>query len=137
MMSAVRSHGNRTTEKRFRALLIQAGLRGWQVQPPGIKGAPDFAFVRARLAIFVDGAFWHGCPSFGRFPKSRIAFWQEKIQRNVKRDTAVNRALRRAGWSVLRFWDYELAADSAAVLSRVKKRLAERQRNLSSSEKAD
>lgn len=128
MMSAVRSRGNRSTEKRLRAHLIQAGIRGWTVQPCDVVGAPDFAFPSERIAVFVDGAFWHGAPDFDRFPKSRVEFWKEKIERNRCRDRANNQALRAAGWSVLRFWDYELASDPAAVLAKIKKRIRERQR---------
>ncbi|MGH9665823.1 MAG: DUF559 domain-containing protein, partial [Bryobacteraceae bacterium] len=78
-------------------------------------------------AVFVDGAFWHGAPAFDRFPKSRVAFWKEKIERNKSRDRAINQALRAAGWGVLRFWDYELAYDPPAVLAKIKKRLRERE----------
>lgn len=123
IMSAVRSHGNRTTEKRMRAILAQAGIRGWRVQPSGVMGAPDFVFFEHRLAVFVDGAFWHGASDFARFPKSRVSFWREKIQRNRQRDQVVNRALRRSGWSVLRIWDYELERDRTAVLNKLKRRL--------------
>ncbi len=127
IMSAVRSQGNRSTEKRLRAQLIQAGVRGWKVHPSGIPGAPDFAFMEQRLAVFVDGAFWHGAPEFDRFPKSRVGFWKEKIERNKRRDSTVNRVLRASGWSVLRFWDYELCSDSVAVLAKVQHRLRKRQ----------
>lgn len=123
IMSAVRSHGNRTTEKRLRAHLVRAGIRGWKVQPSGLTGAPDFAFFEHRLAVFVDGAFWHGSPEFTRFPKSRVSFWREKIERNRQRDQGVNRTLRQSGWSVLRLWDYELEHDPTAVLNKLKRRL--------------
>lgn len=125
MMSAVRSRGNRSTEWRLRGHLISAGIRGWTVQPD-IAGSPDFAFPEQRLAIFVDGAFWHGAPGFDRFPTSRIPFWTAKIEGNKKRDTSVNRALRASGWSVLRFWDYQLADDPTAVLEIIRKRLRQR-----------
>lgn len=122
-MAAVRSQGNRTTEMRFRARLVSAGIRGWTVQPAGVIGCPDFAFLKLKLAIFIDGAFWHGAPGFNRFPKSRVSYWSEKIERNKRRDVAVNRALRASGWSVLRFWDYELLDDGDLIIKTILKRL--------------
>ncbi len=127
MMTAVRSKGNRTTEKRLRALLVQAGLKGWKVQPSGIAGNPDFAFIQEKVAVFVDGAFWHGAPGFDRFPKSRVLFWREKIERNRRRDITVNKRLRVQGWSVLRFWDYELVSSRLTVMDKIGRRLKERQ----------
>lgn len=128
MMSAVRSRGNRSTERRLRAHLIRSGLRGWAVQPRGVIGRPDFVFKEPKLAIFVDGAFWHGAPDFKRFPKTRVPFWTEKIERNKRRDRAVNSVLRRRGWSVLRFWDYELSEDPGAVITSIRHRLRQRSR---------
>jgi DNA mismatch endonuclease (patch repair protein) len=127
MMSAVRSRGNRTTEKRLRAHLIRAGIRGWSVHPAGITGAPDFVFAKEKVAIFVDGAFWHGAPGFNRFPKTRVEFWTKKIERNKQRDLAVSRALRAKGWSVRRFWDYQLERDSRGVVSVIRECLKRRE----------
>ena len=70
---------------------------------------PDFVFAKARLAVFVDGCFWHGCPKHGTNPKGNAAFWLKKISGNQARDLLVNRALRRANWRVLRIWEHELA----------------------------
>ena len=69
---------------------------------------PDFIFRQARLAVFVDGCFWHGCPRHGTKPKSNAAFWRKKISRNQARDRLVTRTLRRAGWRVLRIWEHDL-----------------------------
>jgi DNA mismatch endonuclease (patch repair protein) len=126
MMAAVRSRGNRTTERRLRACMIRAGLKGWSVQPPDVAGRPDFVFTEQRLAIFVDGAFWHGAPGFNRFPKSRLEYWKPKIERNKLRDASVNRKLRAAGWSVLRFWDHELEQNPRAVVRTIEDRLRAR-----------
>ena len=69
---------------------------------------PDFVFPKLRLAVFVDGCFWHGCPRHFTRPKSRQAFWDAKILGNKQRDRLVNRTLRKAGWRVLRIWEHEL-----------------------------
>jgi DNA mismatch endonuclease (patch repair protein) len=79
---------------------------------------PDFVFRTRRVAVFVDGCFWHGCPRHYRRPGSRRAFWDAKIARNRQRDREVSRALRRAEWTVLRVWEHELARGNAGRLRR-------------------
>jgi len=69
---------------------------------------PDFVFPKSRTAVFVDGCFWHGCPKHGTKPKGNASFWRKKFAVNKARDRRVNRALRRAGWQVLRVWEHEL-----------------------------
>lgn len=107
IMSAVRGHGNRSTELQLASLLRMRHINGWRrgVQLPG---KPDFVFRREKIAMFVDGCFWHGCPRHGRTPKTRVAFWQGKLARNAKRDRVVSRMLRAAGWTVLRIWECAL-----------------------------
>ena len=78
----------------------------------------DFVFQQARLAIFVDGCFWHGCPKHATKPKNNHAFWRRKLSSNKKRDFLVTRTLRRAGWRVLRVWEHELAKKNQARLMR-------------------
>jgi DNA mismatch endonuclease (patch repair protein) len=73
---------------------------------------PDFVFRKARLALFVDGCFWHNCPRHATKPKNNRAFWRRKLSANLKRDKLVNRALRRAGWRVVRIWEHELGVKS-------------------------
>ena len=83
---------------------------------------PDFVFRRERLAVFVDGCFWHGCPEHFRRPKSRQKFWDAKFARNQERDRLVTRALRAAGWRVLRLWEHELAMKrEARLLARLRR----------------
>ncbi len=69
---------------------------------------PDFVFPKLKLAVFVDGCFWHGCPKHATWPKTRAAFWRKKIARNKERDRQVNYALRKRGWTVVRVWEHEL-----------------------------
>lgn len=95
-----------------------AGLRGYRVDARGLPGRPDIAFSRARLAIFVDGAFWHGHRS--RYRRGIAGpYWDDKIAGNRLRDRRANSELRRLGWNVLRVWDFEVAEDAVAIARRV------------------
>lgn len=118
LMKAVRGTGNRTTELRFRAMLMREGIRGWRVRPPGLPGSPDFVFPKLHLAVFIDGCFWHGCPRCGHFPRTNSAFWQAKIARNRQRDRRSARDLRRAGFAVERFWEHDLLPGSQSAPQR-------------------
>lgn len=120
-MKAVRGKGNKTTEARFRGLLIQAGFRGWQVSPKGLPGNPDFYFSVVRLAVFLDGCFWHGCPLCGHIPNVRRAYWAAKIARNQERDREKECQLKELGIRVLRFWEHELAESPAECLQRLRR----------------
>jgi len=71
-------------------------------------GKPDFVFPKSRVAVFVDGCFWHGCRKHCRMPSSNREYWEEKIGGNIRRDSIVTRKLRAAGWSVIRFWEHDL-----------------------------
>jgi DNA mismatch endonuclease (patch repair protein) len=82
--------------------------RGRGTRGEGVKVRPDFIFPKLKLAIFVDGCFWHGCPWHGTQPKGNRAFWKNKIANNKLRDRRVNRTLRSAKWRVLRIWEHAL-----------------------------
>lgn len=101
VMSRVRGRDNVTTEIRTVRLLRQAGIGGWRRQSR-IFGRPDFVFQRTKVALFIDGCFWHGCPRCKRVPTSSATFWCAKIQRNIQRDKKVSRQLRKQGWKVVR-----------------------------------
>jgi DNA mismatch endonuclease (patch repair protein) len=107
-MSAIRGRGNRTTEARFRAMLVRAGIRGWSMQRKGITGKPDFFFSEGNVAVFLDGCFWHGCPICGHFPSVNAPFWKAKIEHNQRRDRKTDESLLRAGVTAIRFWEHEL-----------------------------
>ena len=81
----------------------------------------DFVFRKERVAVFVDGCFWHGCPRHGTMPAGNRAFWMAKLTRNAARDREVTRTLRKAGWRVLRVWECDLA--KTALWPRVVRRL--------------
>jgi DNA mismatch endonuclease (patch repair protein) len=111
VMAAVKSKGNKATELKMVAVFRKHGVKGWH-RHERLKGKPDFVFVRARLAVFVDGCFWHGCRQHLRIPKSNTSYWKHKIARNIARDLNTNRALRKAGWRVLRVWEHSLKKPS-------------------------
>lgn len=115
VMALIRSHGNKATELRLIAIFREAGIAGWR-RKQSLPGKPDFLFRKQRLAVFVDGCFWHGCPKCYRRPASNQTYWDEKIQRNRKRDLLVTRELRKTGWRVLRIWEHQLAEKSKGRL---------------------
>lgn len=119
-MGAIRGRGNRTTERRFRLMLVRAGLRGWQVNPHGLIGKPDVYFPAQHVAVFLDGCFWHGCLECGHVPQKNNAFWMAKIERNRERDTETTHKLEAAGTQVLRLWEHDLVRDRAACMLRLK-----------------
>jgi len=107
VMSLIRSAGNRETELVFAKILRREGITGWRRNAP-VFGKPDFVFRHNKVAIFVDGCFWHHCPRHGKIPKTRKKYWQKKIFRNVERAKEVNHELRCRGWKVIRVWSCEL-----------------------------
>lgn len=124
IMGAIRGTGNKSTERRLRGMLAQAGIKGWFVQPQNLPGNPDFYFPRARLAVFVDGCFWHGCPRCSRSPKTRARFWRAKIERNKFRDRRTNRRLGALGIRTVRLWECALREDGTRCVLTLQRRLA-------------
>ena len=116
-MRAVRGRGNRTTELQLRWALVRAGLSGWQLHPRGLVGNPDFFFPNSKVAVFVDGCFWHGCSKCGHIPRKNNAFWETKIRRNQERDADKTRQLISGGIRVLRFWEHELKEDASGCVN--------------------
>lgn len=108
-----------------RWILHAQGLR-YRVDHPilGTKRRADILFSRGKVAVFIDGCFWHGCPEHGTTPKINRDWWMEKIQRNQQRDRDTNHRLRQEGWNVVRVWEHE-GADKAAekIVAIVRKRL--------------
>jgi DNA mismatch endonuclease, patch repair protein len=109
----------------LRRALWAAGLRGWRCDWKGPGGRVDVAFTRSKLAVFVDGSFWHGHPSKWR-PGRWEGYWDEKIKRNIARDERQNAALAEAGWSVLRVWDFEVEQEATAIAEQVIRTLESR-----------
>ena len=107
VMAAIRSRGNKSTEMRFIEIMRGLGITGWR-RKYRLKGSPDFVFRPLKVAVFIDGCFWHGCPAHCRIPKTNKKFWVEKIRRNKKRDKMVKKHLLGIGWRTIRFWEHEL-----------------------------
>lgn len=107
-MSAIRKSGNRSTEWKLGSALIRAPISGWVIHERSILGCPDFWFEQQRLAIFVDGCFWHGCKKCCHLPKQNISYWHPKIAGNVARDRSQTSRLRRSGIQVMRIWEHNL-----------------------------
>lgn len=101
-------------EMRVRRLVHAAGLRFRVDAPPdhAVRSRADIVFSRRKIAVFIDGCFWHGCPTHGVQPVTNASYWGPKLARNRARDIAVTHALEELGWTVLRFWEHE-SADSA------------------------
>lgn len=123
IMAAVRSKGNLSTERALSRLLRTNKITRWRRHLSGIPGKPDFVFRSSRVAVFVDGCFWHGCKSCRRNikPSTNSEYWRQKIKRNQARDRKVNSELRKAQWVVVRIWEHEIAIAPLKVLTRIKK----------------
>jgi len=119
VMSAIRGSGNKATELALIRIFREQKITGWRRHKP-IFGRPDFVFYAQRLAIFVDGCFWHDCPLHATKPKSNAEFWSKKLAGNVSRDRLVTRTLKNNGWKVLRIWEHELK-NPKRVISRIAK----------------
>ena len=107
IMSRVRSSKNKSTEEAFIKVLRAHSIKGWRRRALVI-GKPDFVFAAHKIAVFVDGCFWHYCPKHCRLPSSNASYWREKLINNRKRDNKVNKDLRNRGWIVIRFWEHEI-----------------------------
>lgn len=123
LMARVRSRGNATTEARLARMLKLAGIVGWR-RHQDFEGHPDFIWKSSRLAVFVDGCFWHG-HACGRnlTPRTNVRAWCLKIRRNKERDLRVARTLRHKGWMVLRLPECRLSAAPDRCLAEIRRRL--------------
>lgn len=125
IMSRVRGAGNEATELKLISAFRLYGLRGWR-RHAKVFGKPDFVFPKERVAVFVDGCFWHGCPKHYTAPANNSEFWEMKFARNKWRDRDVTRTLREGGWKVMRIWQHELSRDrQARTIGRIQQTLTE------------
>jgi len=107
VMSAIKSKGTKL-EKKLKSGLDSRRIKGYKQNCDEIYGRPDFVIKKARIAIFLDSCYWHGCPKHLRMPSSHQDYWESKIERNYKRDRAVSKELRSEGWRVIRIWEHSL-----------------------------
>jgi DNA mismatch endonuclease (patch repair protein) len=117
IMAAVRQRGT-DPETTLRRALYELGVRGWRCNYARALGRPDLAWPALKVAVFVDGAFWHGHPSRHR-PGRSGAYWDEKIAGNVTRDRRIDRELGADGWTVVRIWDFEVSKNRRDACKRV------------------
>ncbi|MFO1400121.1 MAG: very short patch repair endonuclease [Steroidobacteraceae bacterium] len=142
VMSRIRGRGNESTELQFAKLLRSEGITGWRRHVELTLGVskhhshicgrrrrtvrPDFVFKRERVAVFVDGCFWHGCPKHSVRPRQNEEFWSEKLAHNRTRDSYVTRALRRRGWRVMRVWEHALHPSRSKSTLNLARRMIEK-----------
>lgn len=118
VMSRIRGKGNTSTEIKLATLLRRHGITGWR-RHASLIGRPDFCWRREKVAVFVDGCFWHGCPKCYQAPSTNKSFWRAKIYNNKNRDKNVNKQLRALGWTVIRIWECRLRKKEKATIRRI------------------
>lgn len=128
MMRSVRCRGNATTELALQLALVRTKIRGWELQKRDLAGCPDFYFRKRKIALFVDGCFWHGCRKCGHIPRTNRRYWSLKIDRNRKRDAETRRRLASKGILALRIWEHDIREDLAGTVARLQKSLLARRR---------
>lgn len=121
MMSRIRGK-NTIPEINLRSAAWALGLRYRLHRRLGTT-RPDMIFIGAKVAVFVDGCFWHGCPAHCVMPKNNREFWQKKLSRNIQRDAEATLALTAAGWHVLRFWEHEIEKSATACARKIATRV--------------
>lgn len=125
IMASVKSRNTKSTELRFISILKDKNITGWRRNYP-LVGKPDFVFQRLKITVFIDGCFWHGCPSHCRMPSSNIDYWNNKIEKNKTRDRKITKALKMKNWQVIRIWEHEIKTSKLnRKLNRIKKKIAQ------------
>lgn len=122
IMTQVKSAGNKSTEENLVIRLRRLKIKGWR-RNYSLFGKPDIVFPRQRIALFVDGCFWHGHPKKCRMPSTNRAYWTKKIARNIARDKQVTRILQKKGWKVIRIWEDRVKKPS--TMGRIQRALLE------------
>lgn len=107
IMASVKSRNAKSTELKFISVLKEKGITGWR-RNYLLTGKPDFVFPRIRISVFIDGCFWHGCPSHCRMPSSNINYWNKKIEKNKIRDKKITKSLKMKNWKIIRIWEHEI-----------------------------
>jgi len=109
---------NTKPEILLRKVLYKSGARGYRLHCK-LPGKPDIVFTKRKIAVFIDGCFWHKCPKCFTNPKTNRVFWKKKTDSNVKRDKSVNQELKKNGWKVVRVWEHSLEKDINKCCTRI------------------
>lgn len=115
IMRSIKSKRNKSTEMSLIKFFHEQGIKGWR-RDYSVKGHPDFVFLRKRIAIFVDGCFWHGHNCRNTHPKNNELFWLNKIRHNIEHDKMITEIFAKRGWVVIRIWECELKKKNKALL---------------------
>lgn len=115
IMQKVKSHGNKSTEMKLISVFSANGISGWRRNYP-VKGHPDFVFLKEKIAVFVDGCFWHGHDCRNTKPADNKEYWDKKRERNMRHDKEVTALFESRGWMVIRIWECELKKKNANLL---------------------
>ena len=115
VMRQVKSHGNKSTEVRLISIFKANSISGWR-RNYAVKGHPDFVFLKKKVAVFVDGCFWHGHDCRNTKPSDNKEYWDKKRERNIKHDKEVTASFEARGWTVIRIWECELKKKNADIL---------------------
>jgi DNA mismatch endonuclease (patch repair protein) len=119
VMSHIRGRGNKDTEIAIIRIMRKHHISGWR-RNYDLFGKPDFVFPKQKVALFVDGCFWHMCPNHFNMPQNNKTFWEKKLLGNKVRDEKVARTLRQEHWKVVRVWEHELARPEQVAIKLVK-----------------
>lgn len=122
IMKCVKSYENKSTELYLIKLFKENEIKGWR-RSYSLFGKPDFVFLKQKIAVFVDGCFWHDHNCRNTTPSSNTEYWVRKINNNKKRDKLVNKHLKDIEWFVIRIWECELKKNPNKVIKQIKKRL--------------
>lgn len=120
-MSKIRSKDTKP-EILLRKALWKEGVRGYRLHRKDIPGTPDIAFISKKVAVFIDGSFWHGhnWEERKKYIKTNRDYWIPKIERNILKDEAVKYTLEYKDWTILRFWDFEIQKDMERVIRKIR-----------------
>ena len=109
---------NTGPELKLRKLLYANGIRGYRIHYD-LPGKPDIVFVKKKIAVFIDGCFWHKCPVCFQEPETRKEFWTKKIHSNIERDKKVNEQLREDDWTIIRIWEHDVRKTPDKIIEKI------------------
>lgn len=121
IMSRIRAKNTKLEQdflKKLSSLTHKAGYR-YRKHYSGLSGKPDIAFPAKKIAVFIDGCFWHGCPLHSRIPLSNVAYWKKKLERNRLRDKEINKAAKKDMWRVVRIWEHQVKKKPDQAISKI------------------